>query len=103
MNTVIWTQTALDDLAAIKEYIARDSVYYADKFVDDAFDATDNLEIFPEMGRVVPERNDPSVREIIFGSYRIMYKVEENHCYITTVIHGRRLYIPEEIEIISND
>ena len=33
MSTVIWTQTALDDLAAIKEYIARDSVHYADKMV----------------------------------------------------------------------
>jgi len=103
MSNVIWAQTALDDLAAIKEYIARDSIYYADKFVDDAFDATDNLENFPEMGRVVPERNDPSVREIIFGSYRIMYKVDGNNCYITTIIHGKRLYIPEETEIISED
>ena len=71
--------------------------------IDDAFNATDNLEIFPEMGRVVPERNDPSIREIIFGSYRIMYKVEVNHCYITTIIHGKRLYIPEDIEIISGE
>jgi len=103
MSAVIWTQTALDDLAAIKEYIARDSVYYANKFIDDAFNATDNLEVFPEMGRVVPEGNDPCIREIIFGSYRIMYKVDGNNCYITTIIHGKRLYIPEEIEIISED
>jgi len=100
MSTIIWTQTALDDLAAIKEYIARDSVYYADKFVDDAFNAADNLEIFPEMGRVVPERNDSSIREIFFGSYRIMYKIEDNYCYITTIIHGKRLYIPEDIDSI---
>jgi len=96
MSTVIWTQTALDDLAAIKEFIARDSVFYAEKFIDDVFNVTDNLEIFPEMGRVVPERNDPCIREIIFGSYRIMYKIEENYCYIITIIHGKRLYIPDD-------
>jgi len=64
MSKVKWTHTALDDLDAIKEYIARDSVYYAVKFVDDAFAATDNLELFPEMGRIVPERNDPSYKKV---------------------------------------
>ena len=96
MSNVIWTQAALDDLKGIKEYIARDSIYYAEKFEDDTFTITDNLELFPEMGRIVPERNDPSFRELIFGSYRIMYKIDGNHCFITTIIHGKRLYIPDE-------
>ena len=95
MNTVKWTQTALDDLDGIKEYIARDSFYYAEKFEDDAFKATDNLELFPEMGRIVPERNDPNFRELIFGSYRIMYKIDGAYCFVVTVIHGKRLYIPD--------
>jgi len=95
MSTVKWTQTALDDLDAIKKYIARDSVYYAEKFADDAFTATENLELFPEMGRIVPERNDPKTRELIFGSYRIMYKIEDDYCNVITMIHGKRLYIPE--------
>jgi len=97
MSTVKWTKTALDDLDSIKEFIARDSIHYAEKFVDDAFAATDNLELFPEMGRIVPERNDPDFRELIFGSYRIMYKIDNNHCFITTMIHGKRLYQPDEI------
>jgi len=82
MSNVKWTHTALDDLDAIKEYIARDSVYYAAKFVDDAFAATNNLRLFPEMGRIVPERNDPYIRELIFGSYRIMYKIDGDCCYV---------------------
>ena len=82
---------------AFKEYIARDSVYYAEKFEDDALKATENLELFPEMGRIVPERNDPNTRELIFGSYRIMYKIDGDNCYIITIIHGKRLYIPEEM------
>jgi len=95
MSNVSWTQTALDDLAGIRAYIARDSVYYADKFVDDAFQAVERLEIFPESGRIVPERNDPDFREIIFGSYRIMYKIINNDCYITTMIHGKRDYMSD--------
>ena len=30
---------------------------------------------FPEIGRVVPEIDDQSVREIIHGSYRIIYEI----------------------------
>ena len=97
MSIVKWTHTALDDLAAIKEYIARDSVYYAEKFGDDAFAATEKLELFPEMGRLLPERNDPNIRELIFGSYRIMYTIDGDYCYIIAMIHGKRLYIPEEM------
>jgi len=97
MSIVKWTKTALDDLDSIKEFIARDSTYYAEKFEDDAFKAADNLELFPEMGRIVPERNDPSFRELIFGSYRIMYRIDGNTCFITTIIHGNRLFIPDEM------
>jgi len=94
MSTVIWTQAALDDLAGIRDFIARDSVYYAEKFVDDAFKATEQLEVFPETGRVIPERNDSGFREIIFGSYRIMYTIIDGIVYVITMIHGMRIYHP---------
>ena len=98
MSNVSWTQTALDDLASIRAYIARDSIYYADKFVDDAFKAVARLEIFPKSGKIVLERSDPDFREIAFGSYRIMYKIIDNDCYITTMIHGKRNYITDQTE-----
>ena len=97
MKKVSWTKTALDDLDGIREFIARDSIYYAEKLVDDVFAKVDNLEIFPEMGRIVPERNDPNFRELIFGSYRIMYKIDGKCCIVTTIIHGKRLYHPDEM------
>ena len=95
MSKVIWTQTALDDLSGIQEYIARDSVYYAEKFVDDAFRAVERLVMFPESGRMVPERYSPDFREVIFGSYRIIYKIIDGDVYITTMIHGKRNYQPD--------
>ena len=94
MSRVIWTQSALDDLSGIQEFISRDSTYYAQKFVDDAFRAVERLEVFPESGRMVPERYDPDFREIIFGSYRIIYRIIYDDVYIVTMIHGKRNYDP---------
>ena len=32
---------------------------------------------FPHIGRIVPEYNDPQLREILFRNYRIVYKLSE--------------------------
>ena len=42
------------------------------------------------MGKMVPELNDPSIREEILQNYKIVYKYEENRIEILT-IHGSRL------------
>lgn len=47
---------------------------------------------FPEIGRVVPEENDGTIREIIFRPYRIIYKVlaEKRIVAIARIWHGAR-------------
>jgi toxin ParE1/3/4 len=47
---------------------------------------------FPFLGRIVPEENDETVREIIFRSYRIIYKVfaEKQIVGIARIWHGAR-------------
>ena len=92
--TVKWTKTASDDLQSIWDYIARDSVFYADKFIDELLSSADILEDFPEIGRVVPEICDPNTREIIHGSYRIMYLIRGETAFITQVTHGARDFKP---------
>ena len=91
MSTVKWMPSALNDLQCIKEYIARDSIYYAEKLANDVINKSCKLEIFPKMGRIVPEIGDTSVREIVHGSYRIIYELYNNDVYIIAVIHGKRL------------
>jgi plasmid stabilization system protein ParE len=93
MIDVNWTIPALDDLRAIRDYIARDSTYYAQKVVDEAFDRTEKLGEFPNMGRKVPEENYPTIREIFHYSYRIIYQTHETHIDILAVIHGKREYV----------
>ena len=87
---VEWSLTAITDLERIKEYIALDSEYYSLKIVEGAFDAVERLETFPSSGRTVPEMGRKDVREIIYGSYRIIYCVEDERVVILTVIHAMR-------------
>ena len=91
MSNVKWMPSALNDLKSIKEYIARDSIYYADKLANDIINKSSKLETFPKMGRVVPEIGDPSVREITHASYRIIYELYDDDVNIVAVIHGKRL------------
>lgn len=90
MAEVIWTEPALSDLHDIFEHIARDSLSYAEKFVNRIVVAVKRLELFPRCGRIVPEFTNESIRELICEVYRIIYLVRKNRCYIVTIIHGSR-------------
>ncbi|MEM9217440.1 MAG: type II toxin-antitoxin system RelE/ParE family toxin [Cyanobacteria bacterium P01_F01_bin.150] len=91
MAQVRWSKQALEDLAAIGEFIARDSSSMAQSFVDRIFAAVERLEAFPNSGRVVPELKQNSIREIIFSSYRIVYSVDVDVVNILTVFHAAKL------------
>ena len=58
----------------IVSYIARDSPDRACRFGNTLIDKALSIETFPEMGQIVLEVGDPSVREIVHGSYRIIYE-----------------------------
>jgi len=95
MGTVIWSPSALDDIDAIAEYIARDSVDRAALFVSRIIEITDRLHEFPQSGRIIPEIGAQSCRELVYGSYRITYRVEGDDVWITGVVHGARDWKPE--------
>ena len=98
MAEVRWTPQALGDLEAITEFIAKDSPHYASLFVLDVFSAVERLERFSESGRVVPEKNEPAVREIILGSYRIVYRLRDDVAELLTIHHGARLLDPSQLD-----
>jgi plasmid stabilization system protein ParE len=74
----------------LRDYIAKDSEYYAARFIARIIDASETLQQLPLIGRVVPEAEDETIRELLFQSYRIMYRVEADRVLILTVIHGSR-------------
>ena len=87
---VIWSTPARNDLKQIYDYIAKDSKYYATNVVEKIITKAENLNEFPEIGRVVPEIGDKNVRELIIYSYRLIYEVVPNDVQILAIIHGKR-------------
>lgn len=92
---MIWAPSALKDADSISEFIARDSVDRSALFMTRLFEATDHLQSFPRSGRVIPEIGNQSCREIIYGAYRIMYRLENDDVWITGVVHGARNFTPD--------
>ena len=70
-----WSPTARLDLREIFAYIAEDDPVAATAFIRSLFHAVERLPTFPESGRVVPEFDDPSIREIIRRPCRIVYRI----------------------------
>jgi toxin ParE1/3/4 len=95
MGKVIWAPSALQDVDSIAEYIARDSVDRAALFVVRLIEITARLQNFPLSGRVISEIGDESCREIIYGAYRIMYRIDKSDVWITGVVHGARNWAPD--------
>lgn len=77
-------------MAEIKEYIKRDSNFYANKTIAEIYAKIEKLKYFPCLGRYVPEFNSKILRELIYKSYRIIYIFNSNNIYILRVIHHSR-------------
>ena len=92
MTRIIWSPLAIEDVEAIRAYVARDSPRSADLLVERLVAAVERLEANPLSGRVVPEVGDDSLREVIHGNYRIVYRIRADHVEIVTVFHGARLF-----------
>jgi toxin ParE1/3/4 len=90
--SVTWSQEACENLVDIEEFIARDSVERAVRFVDTLIDHTEAiLTDNSRSGRTVPEIGNPDIRELIYRGYRIVYRLNGGRIEILTVFEGHRL------------
>lgn len=89
---VALSPSARRDLRDIVRYISLDSPERAIRFGQFLISNTKRLADFPEMGRVVPEFDDASIREIIVRSYRVIYRVSRGECRVDVARfwHGAR-------------
>lgn len=86
-----WSNEALEDIESIATYIEKDSPVYARSVVFKIFEKAEIIRDFIELGRIVPELNDSTIREIFVYSYRLIYKIDSNRILFVAVIHGKRL------------
>jgi plasmid stabilization system protein ParE len=89
---VILTPQSIDDLRKIVSFVAQQNPERARTFGYELIDQALSLATFPERGRVVPEIGEPSVREVIHGSFRIIYEIfpEQAVVYVLRFWHGAR-------------
>lgn len=92
MVQINWTDTAIQDLNDIGDYIAKDSQRYAEITLIRLFESVDILENHPLSGKITPEFNNESIRQLIRGNYKIVYHiVNDSRIDIITVHHCARL------------
>jgi addiction module RelE/StbE family toxin len=95
---IIWSPLAVERAAEIAEYISRDNPTAAEKWIDTVFSKVEQLKSFPEIGRIVPEINSKDFRELIYGNYQIIYRLEKIQVSIFTIRHGKQILPLDEIK-----
>ena len=85
---VFWTETAINHLSSIYNYISQTSPQYAQIIVERLTRRSEQIADFPLSGRMVPEFETKQIREIIEGSYRIIYYIKSEQIDILAVLHG---------------
>ena len=88
MVKVIWTDSAIQDLNDIGNYIAKDSERYAEITVARLFNSVNILEEHPKAGKMVPEFEDELIRELIRGTYRIVYHIIDDFRIDIITVHN---------------
>lgn len=87
---VRWAPRAVALLEEAAEHVAIDSPATATQLTADAVAAAESLDELFERGRVVPEINDPTYRELLVGNYRLVYRVGDHHVSVVAFVHGAR-------------
>ena len=74
---IILSRRAIKDIESVVRYISLDDTEIARKFAHRLIEKTKELKVFPEKGRIVPEFNDPNIRQLVLKPYRIVYRIEK--------------------------
>ncbi len=85
---IVTKKLAQQELLQIKWYIEQDSEFYANKTVNEINKRIDKLLLFPEMGKVIDKEDN--IRQIIYKSYKILYRFNSQKIYILHIIHHSR-------------
>ena len=94
---IIWSPLAINRASEIADYIAQDKPSAAKRWINVVFTKVEQLKSSPQIGRVVPEISDNKFRELIYGNYRIIYRMGKKQISILTIRHGKQILPIDEI------
>lgn len=94
---IFFTHSAFTDLEAIKEYYLEEGVpHIGEEFVVSIITHVQTLKQHPDIGRLVPEFDNPNIRELIHSPFRVVYLREK------TAVHIVRVWRSERILVLPN-
>lgn len=87
--TIVWSPRAIEHLAQLREYIARDSPKAANRIASALLDAVERLAKLPNLGR--PGRVARTRELVVPGTpYIIPYRLRDNRLEVIAVFHARQ-------------
>ncbi|HEY8160351.1 MAG TPA: type II toxin-antitoxin system RelE/ParE family toxin [Methylobacter sp.] len=89
---LLFAESAFNDLADIQAYyLEQDIPNIGDKFVTEIIAHAEVLEDHPEIGRIVPEFDEPKIRELIHPPFRIVYWLDNQTIHVIRIWRSERL------------
>jgi toxin ParE1/3/4 len=89
---VTFAESAVQDLKGIKEYYQEQGVpEIGDRFLGEIIELVEEISVHPERGRVVPEFENPYLRELIHPPFRIIYRRFSEKVSVVRVWRSERL------------
>lgn len=95
---VRWAPLAIDRVVDIAANIAEDNPIAAEKWIRDTFARVGQLVRFPKSGGQIPETPRQDIRALVWGNYRIIYRIEVNQVAILTVRHAKQILPLEDLK-----
>ncbi len=92
--TISFAESAVADLEAIRIWYAEQGVpEIGVRMLEGILQRVESLQRNPDIGRVVPEFDQPWLRELIFPPFRIVYRREATRVRIVRVWRSERLLV----------
>jgi toxin ParE1/3/4 len=95
---ILWSPLARDQAGQALLWLAAERPQTAKEWIEELVSRVSALGAFPDMGRMVPEAQRPSLREVLVPPYRIIYRRDETQVVILAVHHVRRDFVPGRME-----
>ena len=90
--SVGFTESALRDLEKIRYWYREQGVSeVGDRLITEVFDRVERLVDYPDIGRVVPEFDQPFLRELIHPPFRIVYRRDPERLRVVRIWRSERL------------
>lgn len=86
MTAIRWSGPAIREFEGALDYIALENRDAADRLARAIHRAVGRLRAFPDSGRMVPELEDPGLREAVHAPFRVIYQSQKDLVEILAVV-----------------